>query len=688
MIKSYYQFIIESVLFTSNQFKDILKSIDDVIAKDFLELIDQDVKTTFNALNVTDKNDTISFIPDNQFQNKIKSSNLENLLKDDKNKTSVGRLIQKILHDNEKNYSPNQVTEFTDKFKAAWTKYNTKEEKEPIRVVEKEDIRSWYLEDAYNTKTNNGVGTLGKSCMRYDKCQEYFDIYVENPDVCKMIIMTEWEVGVEVLKSRALLWKTEEEGWYLDRIYYTDASERILIHDFAKKNFNIKYSYDIFNHNYFIPRLSVKLVPNKEYDYYPYMDSFPLYYSLDGILYNWEAKVAEKKYLYNIQNTNGSAVPQNLVYCPLDDNYYSEDEVIYSAYHDCDIPIDNSVYSYYLKSEIYEPNSLYSKTLGDYIPKNDAEEVNIDLDGTVDYFPHGHKDIVDEYETGEWYLKELLVQIGRDYYLEQNVRKIYQVSQKSKADYLRIFNLDSDTSLEACVCSPAVKEFWNLEVEEEGVIFPYYRYLQDIYKLVIVDVLKKSIQSKKSESDEEIYEEVLFELDDATYKLKRSGSTFQHLNWAHSIGGESGFYNLFIKTITENKSKGGEEIIEYSLDAVISDRPGFILGTIVQLLPVVEEIITKHLPEFCKATKNMRSDNPTFDSSKMPNVAKLIETKLPKTKLEAISIITKSTIFKSIRLAYNNNLFGRPGYFASDEAESFMYFMDNANKFDKLKYNP
>jgi hypothetical protein len=679
MIKSYYQFIIESVLFTSNQFKDILKSIDDVIAKDFLELIDQDIKTTFNALNVTDKNDTISFIPDNQFQNKIKSSNLENLLKDDKNKTSVGRLIQKILKDNGKDYNSNQVTAFTDKFKAAWTKYNTKEEKEPIRVVEAKDIRNWYLEDTYNTKTNSGVGTLGKSCMRYGQCQEYLDIYVENPDVCKMIIMTEWEVGVEVLKSRALLWKTEEEGWYLDRIYYTDASERILIHDFAKKNFNIKYSYDFSSS----PRLSVKLVPNKEYDYYPYMDSFPYYYSLDGILYNWEAKVAEKKYLYNIQNTDGSAEPQNLVWCRLDDNYYSEDEVIYSAYHDCDIPIDNSVYSYYLKSEIYEPNSVYSKTLGDYIPENDAEEVNIDLDGTIDYFPHGNKYIVDEYETGDWYLKKLLVQIGRDYYLEQNVRKIYQVSQKSKADYLRIFNLDSDTSLDACVCSPAVKEFWNLEVEEEGVIFPYYRYLQDIYKLVIVDVLKKSIQSKKSESDEEIYQEVLFELDDATYKLKRSGSTFDHLNWAHSIGGESGFYNLFIKTITE---RGGT--IEASLDAAVFDRPGLVIPNLAQLLPVVEEIITKHLPEFCRATQNMRTDNPIFDSSKMPNVVKLIETKLPQAKLEAVFIITKSTIFKSIRLAYVANLFGRPGYFASDEAESFMYFMANPNKFDKLKYNP
>ena len=683
MIKSYYQFIIESVLFTSNQFKDILKSIDDVIAKDFIELIDQDVKTTFNALNVTDKNDTISFIPDNQFQNKIKSSNLEILLKDDKNKTSVGRLIQKILKDNGKDYNPNQVTAFTDKFKAAWTKYNTKEESEPIRVVEKEDIRNWYTEDVYNTKTNNGTGTLGKSCMRYEECQKYLDIYVENPDVCKMIIMTEWEVGVEVLKSRALLWKTEEEGWYLDRIYYTDASERILISDFAKKNFNIKYSYDFSS----TPRLTVKLVTNREYDYYPYMDSFPYYYFLDGVLYNWEAKVAEKKYLYNIQNTDGSAELQNAVYCPLDDSYYSEDEVIYSAYHDCDIPTENSIYSYYLKSEIYEPNSVYSKTLGDYIPEDDAEEVNIDLDETVDYFPHGHKDIVDEYETGEWYLKELLVQVGRDYYLEHHVRKIYQVSEKSKKNYLRIFNLDNDTSIEACVCSPAIKEFWNLEVEVEGVIFPYYRYVKDVYKLVIVDVLKKSIESKKSESDEEIYEEVLLELDDAAYKLKRSGSIFQHLNWANSIGGESGFYNLFIKTITENKYKG-EGIIEYSLDSAVSDRPGLVLPDLVQLLPVVEEIITKHLPEFCRATKDMRDDNPTFDSSKMPNVVKLIENKLTQVKLEDIFIIIKSTIFKSIRLAHVNNLFGRPGYFASDESESFMYFMSNPNKFDKLKYNP
>ena len=684
MIKSYYQFIIESVLFTSNQFKDILKSIDDVIAKDFLELIDQDVKTTFNALNVTDKNDTISFIPDNQFQNKIKSSNLETLLKDDKNKTSVGRLIQKILKENGKNYNPNQITTFTDKFKAAWAKYNTKQEKEPIRVVEGEDIKYWYLWENYGKQTINHTGTLGKSCMRYEDCQNYFKIYTENPDVCKMIILTAEEDGEEVLIARALLWKTEEEGWYLDRIYYTDASERILIHDYAKKKFNIKYSYDFPPP---VPRLTVKLTPNKEYYYYPYMDSFPYYYVLDGILFNWEAKVADKKYLYSIQSTDGSAEPQNMVYCPIDDEYYSEDDVIYSAYHDCDIPIVNSIYSYYLKSEIYEPASVYSKTLDDYLPEDESEEVFIDLDLTKDYFPLGHKDITDEYETGDWYLKELLIKIGRDYYLEQNIRRVYQVSEKSKSDYIKIFNLDKDVSLEDCVCSPATKEFWDLEVTDDGEIVPYWKYLQDVYKFVIVEVLKKSIESKKSESDNEVYQEVLFELDDARYKLSRSGSPFQHLNWVNSIGGESGFYNLFIKTITE-RSSFRRGTIEASLKSAVSDRPELNLPNENELLPVIEEIITKHLQEFCEATENMRSDNIKFNSSKMSNIVKLIESKLPQAKLEDVFIITKSTIFKSIRLAYVNNLFGRPGYFASDEAESFMYFMSNTNKFKKLEYNP
>jgi hypothetical protein len=25
--------------------------------------------------------------------------------------------------------------------------------------------------------------------MKYDRCQEYFDIYIENPDVCSLLIL-------------------------------------------------------------------------------------------------------------------------------------------------------------------------------------------------------------------------------------------------------------------------------------------------------------------------------------------------------------------------------------------------------------------------------------------------------------------------------------------------------------------
>lgn len=30
--------------------------------------------------------------------------------------------------------------------------------------------------------------TLGKSCMSHKECQSFLDIYVENPEVCQMLI--------------------------------------------------------------------------------------------------------------------------------------------------------------------------------------------------------------------------------------------------------------------------------------------------------------------------------------------------------------------------------------------------------------------------------------------------------------------------------------------------------------------
>lgn len=84
-------------------------------------------------------------------------------------------------------------------------------------VVSGEDIRYWYHEN--NTDFSQNTGTLGASCMRYDRCQNYLDIYVENPDKIKMLIC---RVDKKII-GRALLWHDDKGNKaFMDRIYGAD----------------------------------------------------------------------------------------------------------------------------------------------------------------------------------------------------------------------------------------------------------------------------------------------------------------------------------------------------------------------------------------------------------------------------------------------------------------------------------
>lgn len=204
MISGYYEFLLETILLTSQNFEDIIRDIDDDIASDFLLLINKDIKTSYNALDITNSDDSISFVSDNQFNTKVKSGiNPLDLFLDTNNKSSSGRIIRKILKDNGKEYTDVQISNFVDKFKASYQKNKSKKEKrDPIRLVSGEEIKFWYLVDNYCDKTNRGHGTLGKSCMRYTHCQSYLDIYVKNPDVCQLLILTDVIDGVEKLLAR------------------------------------------------------------------------------------------------------------------------------------------------------------------------------------------------------------------------------------------------------------------------------------------------------------------------------------------------------------------------------------------------------------------------------------------------------------------------------------------------------
>lgn len=96
--------------------------------------------------------------------------------------------------------------------------YNAKfvETEFKFKEVEGEDIRKYYNQDKYASDS----GTLGGSCMRYDDCSNYMDIYVDN--CVKLIIYVN---SCDEITGRALLWEVEYKGnkrMFMDRIYTND----------------------------------------------------------------------------------------------------------------------------------------------------------------------------------------------------------------------------------------------------------------------------------------------------------------------------------------------------------------------------------------------------------------------------------------------------------------------------------
>lgn len=110
-----------------------------------------------------------------------------------------------------------------------------------ISEVAGEEIRKWYFSDNY-WAGNGGSSVLRDSCMRYKEAQAFLDIYVDNPEVCRLIILTKEdkkaEMGVKdrtYLLGRALLWIDKDGNKIMDRVYANDVNTELFI-KYAKKN--------------------------------------------------------------------------------------------------------------------------------------------------------------------------------------------------------------------------------------------------------------------------------------------------------------------------------------------------------------------------------------------------------------------------------------------------------------------
>lgn len=185
-----------------------------------------------------------------------------------KGDVKLGRFINKFLSAIGKNYPAATIERLVNMYQAEVLM--KKDALNHFKVVEGEDIRKWYHESMYESSDG---GQLANSCMRYPKCQDFLDIYVENPQVCKLLIFTPNEGK---LSGRALLWTLENGKKYMDRVYTNKDSYDNIFIKWGNENGYTKG----------IESRSVVKVTAKDYELYPYMDTFIFYDADEGKLSN------------------------------------------------------------------------------------------------------------------------------------------------------------------------------------------------------------------------------------------------------------------------------------------------------------------------------------------------------------------------------------------------------------------
>lgn len=299
---------------------------------------------------------------------------------------------------------------------------------EPI-IVTGEEIRKYYLEDNYAP----GSGDLSKSCMRYESCQEYLDLYVENPSLVSMAVLLS---GDNLVQARSLMWKYEGETYY-DRIYAcNDVKHDQLLSYFMRTN--LKSIYDgsssrptIKYNKYELEKQGITARFN--FDYYPYADS--MHYLCENYINLSNCEISQTRYQLN--QTDGSYEDLQAATCDncgnsshnlntIDDrnsNHYREDLCEeccdWSEYNHEYIPSSESVFAEDLNSYLYA-HEVVTDITGNWISKEGSVELY-----NGDYLRDNSDDLV-ELASGEY--------ASLDYHNPVEYKGMYYLHDEVKED--------------------------------------------------------------------------------------------------------------------------------------------------------------------------------------------------------------------------------------------------------------
>jgi len=182
------------------------------------------------------------------------------------------------------------IEEFVNLYKATNVDSTKK-----FKLVKGDDIAKWYYEDKYASDK----GTLGSSCMK-DVGSNYFNIYVKNDKVCRLLIYINNE---NKLLGRALVWKLNEAPcdaeYFMDRVYCNNDSDILKFTAYAEEQ-GWLYKYRMnsgdaesllfkYNGGFVFGKIEIKL-KESEFDEYPYCDTLTFLNIKDKTLSNVGSK--------------------------------------------------------------------------------------------------------------------------------------------------------------------------------------------------------------------------------------------------------------------------------------------------------------------------------------------------------------------------------------------------------------
>jgi hypothetical protein len=217
----------------------------------------------------------------------------------------IGKAMKAILDIVEFKFTAAELEVFVNQFKSTIDKLNDKFSH--FKLVEGEEIGGWYDYRKYSEKK----GTLGSSCMA-SAPRRYFSIYMENSNVCKLLILKSQE-DENKITGRALLWTLNSGEQFLDRIYTINDSDVELFREYAKESgwyskYHNNSSVSVHAINPKTGDIDTSLIGNisinrGEYDGYPYLDTFKYFNPHSGTL-----SVDKESDSYTLESTGGDYI--------------------------------------------------------------------------------------------------------------------------------------------------------------------------------------------------------------------------------------------------------------------------------------------------------------------------------------------------------------------------------------------